>query len=375
MSFPGAPAQLPIAPRPVHSELFSSWIMRVAAGNCLSLSELLNAIEPNYPEVLSLQSLDFSLPPSFLRALARFCRVPFRSLQDLDLQRKLSHLETALLLRFPGDDPSSPRRKHQRVGYAFCPLCVANQDVIHASWEWCFACLPRCSVHRIPLQDTCPLCGESDPLNFYSLDLIPNPTCWACGASLVDPTENSPQVRKYDPVIRAIEDAYRAALLGIAPHPSLVGTTTDCAFRRFVDDVLQLLICFPQSGSAPRNRKENGTALRSRQTSFAMISELIANTAPGSDPWERQSRYHRSLKFWADLFTLPTFSESDAISLEHASMYWPLVLQKRFAAALLIRNRRRWPDGRSMPTTVCPRFTYNEAFAVRDLRAGKLPRN
>ena len=370
-----APAQLPIAPRPVHSELFSSWIMRVAAGNCISLWELFDAIEPSYPEVFALQSLDFSLPPLFLRALSRFCRLPVRTLQALDLRRKLPHLETALLLRFPGGDPFSPRRKDQRVGYAFCPLCVANQDVIHVRWEWCFACVLRCSTHRIPLQVACPVCGESDPLSFDSPDLKPNRTCWACGASLVDPTENSPRVRKYEPVIRAVEDAYRAALAGIAPHPSLVGKATDCAFRRFVDDMLQLLICFPQPGSAPQKTKDGGAALRPRQEPFAMISELIANAAPGSDTWERQSRYRRSLKLWADLFTLPTFSESDAIALERASRYWPVVLQKRFAAALLIRNRRRWPYNRSLPTTVCPGFKYSEAFVIRDLTAVKLPGN
>ena len=106
-----------------------------------------------------------------------------------------------------------------------------------------------------------------------------------------------------------------------------------------------------------------------------MISELIANAAPGSDTWERQSLYRRDLKLWADLFTLPTFSESDAIALERASRYWPVVLQKRFAAALLIRNRKRRPYNRSLPMAVCPGFMYSEAFVIRDLTAVKLPGN
>jgi hypothetical protein len=112
-----------------------------------------------------------------------------------------------------------------------------------------------------------------------------------------------------------------------------------------------------------------------RQCPFAIISELIANAAPGLDTWERQSRYRRSLKIWADLFTLPTFSESDAVALERASRYWPVVLQKRFAAALLIRNRKRWPYDRILPMAVCPGFKYSEAFVIRDLTAIKLPSN
>ena len=191
------------------------------------------------------------------------------------------HLETALLLRFPGDNPFSSRRKECRVGYSFCPLCIANQDLVHVRWEWCFASIIRCSVHRIPLQVACPVCSESDPLSFDRPDLKPNRTCWACGASLVDPTENCSYVRKYEPVIRAVEDAYRAALLGIAPHPTLVGKATNGAFRRFVDDMLQLLICFPQHDSDPTNKINNTTPLRPRQIPFVMISELIANAAPG----------------------------------------------------------------------------------------------
>lgn len=371
MSFACATAQLPIAPRPVHSELFSSWMLRVASGNCISLRELLEAVEPIYPEALAIRSLDLSIPPLLLRTLSRFCRVPVRTLQPLDLRRRLPHLEAALLLRFPGDDPFSSRRKKCRVGYSFCPLCIATQEVVHVRWEWCFASVIRCSVHRIPLQVACPVCGESDPLSFDRPDLKPNRTCCACGASLVDPTENCSYVRGYEPVIRAVEDAYRAALLGIAPHPSLVGKATNGAFRRFVDDMLQLLICFPQFDSDPQNKIDNLAPLRPRQIPFVMISELIANAAPGSDTWETQSRYRRSLKIWAELFTF--FDEIDASALERASRHWPVNLQKRFASALRIRTQKRWPYNRFQSITVCPGFKRSEAIVVRDLSAGNPP--
>ena len=88
MSFACATAQLPIAPRPVHSELFSSWMLRVASGNCISLRELLEAVEPIYPEALAIRSLDLSIPPLLLRTLSRFCRVPVRTLQALDLRQR-----------------------------------------------------------------------------------------------------------------------------------------------------------------------------------------------------------------------------------------------------------------------------------------------
>ena len=371
MSFACAPAQLPIAPRPVPSELFSSWILRVASGNCISLRELFEAVESIYPEAHVIESLDLSLPPSFLRALSRFCRVPVRTLQALDLRQRLPHLEKALLLRFSGGDPFSSRRKECRVGYAFCPLCLASQDVVHVRWEWCFASVIRCSVHRIPLHLGCPVCGESDPLSFDSPELKTIRTCWACGASLADPAVNCSYVRGHEPVIRAVEDAYRAALMGIAPHPSLVGKATDGAFRRFVDDMLQLLICFPQLDKDPANKTDIQAALRPRQIPFATICELIANAAPGPNNLEQQSRYRRTLRIWADLFTL--FDETDASTMERASRHWPATLQRRFASALRIRTRKRWPYNRFRYFTVCPGFKRSEAMIVRDLTAVNPP--
>jgi hypothetical protein len=367
MSTTFAPAQLPIAPRPLQSELFSSWMLRVASANCISLLELLEAFELNYPEIPGLQSLDLCLPPSFLQSIARFCRVPVGRLQALDLQRRVPHLQTALLLQFPSD-PRCPRRRHQRVGYAFCPMCIANQSVIHVHWEWCFACVVRCCIHRIPLQDACPDCGESDPLSFESLDLKPNHSCRACGGSLTDPPISCPSVRRYEPAIQAVEEAYRAALLGVSPHPSLVGKATDRAFRRFVDDMLQLLISFPQPTYLPQTKRDKKTTLPPRQSPFATIAELIANAAPSSDKRVQDFRYRQSIKTWTYLFSQISDSEED--TLDHASRHWPMALQRRFASALLRRTRRRWPYDRIRWMTACPGFKRSEAIVVRDLTFG-----
>ena len=48
-----APAQLPIAPRPISTELLSSWLLRVAAANQLPFSEFLDAFESQYGSVLT----------------------------------------------------------------------------------------------------------------------------------------------------------------------------------------------------------------------------------------------------------------------------------------------------------------------------------
>ena len=52
MSVVLAPAELPFAPRPYSDELLSSWLLRVAAANLISLQELLDAFEDRYGPVL-----------------------------------------------------------------------------------------------------------------------------------------------------------------------------------------------------------------------------------------------------------------------------------------------------------------------------------
>ena len=57
-----APAQLPFAPRPYAAELLSSWLLRVAADNLVSLWELLNGFEERYGRVLSNIPIDYAVP-------------------------------------------------------------------------------------------------------------------------------------------------------------------------------------------------------------------------------------------------------------------------------------------------------------------------
>src|SRR6516165_4833547 len=48
-----APAKLPFAPCPYSAELLSSWLLRVAAANLVSLRELLDGFESRYGQVLN----------------------------------------------------------------------------------------------------------------------------------------------------------------------------------------------------------------------------------------------------------------------------------------------------------------------------------
>jgi hypothetical protein len=143
--------------------------------------------------------------------------------------------------------------------------------------------------------------------------------------------------------------------------PSAGSSTTCCS----------CLFAFLNSIKTRQTKQNTQAALRPRQIPFATICELIANAAPGPNNLEQQSRYRRTLRIWADLFTL--FDETDAATLERASRHWPATLQRRFASALRIRTRKRWPYNRFRYFTVCPGFKRSEAMIVRDLTAVNPP--
>src|ERR1700736_266433 len=65
------PEVLPIAPRPIAGELISSWLLRVALANGLTLAQLVQGIEARFPEVLLRRAfVDDQLLPSARYALA-----------------------------------------------------------------------------------------------------------------------------------------------------------------------------------------------------------------------------------------------------------------------------------------------------------------
>ncbi|MBV9611479.1 MAG: TniQ family protein, partial [Acidobacteriaceae bacterium] len=321
--------------RPIESEMLSSWLLRVSAANHVALRELLQGLEFRYGPLLTNVPIDYALPEDAIAALSRFCRVAQKAIRMLDIHRRLPYLKPALLLRFSNAHPICARYTLHRIRYAFCPLCIASQRVIHVRWDWSIACLIRCALHRTPLLDGCPVCGEADPLTFAAgLELLPSPLCRSCGNDL-SASADSPKSIQQESEIQTVEDAYREALLGIAPR--LMRKATDRAFRQFVEDVLYLLTRSLNASSTSRTV----TAPFSRQDILQIIAALIANAAPGSDAATQRKRYARGLHLWATLLSI--IPEHEGRTLEQASALCPLALRRRFLSALYYRIRKRWP--------------------------------
>ena len=165
-------------------------------------------------------------------------------------------------------------------------------------------------------QQGCPACGEPDPLTFSALQACR--LCRSCGSDLAGgaagPTEPPNKGN-----IQAVQDAYRAALLGIAPDPTLLRKATHRSFRLFVEEMLEILTRNLNPCSEPHDLSP---VVFPRQDIVQIITQLILNAAPSSDQFVRRKRYARGLVLWATL--LKMMSEYEAKAIEQASMRWPL---------------------------------------------------
>jgi hypothetical protein len=325
-----APLQLPFAPKPFRRELFSSWLLRLAAANCVTLDELLAGFQASYPSAPYAFSLDVNLDDGLLRFMARFSRGPSTTLSRMSLEKQVSNPEAALLLRF-NNNSSGSRLLSRRLGYAFCPYCIAHQSFVHVPWEWAFACLLHCSVHGTPLGVGCPSCGDLDPLAFGLIPVANYVPCQSCDANLLDdPTHKGrgPSPR----TVLEFERGYRAALLGAAPDLTLLQGASSAQFRQFVDDTLRLVANLLDERPLARYGKLQPSPGTSRQELIRTILQLVLNASTDCDMYERRARYRNSLKVWKSLL-VPLTPEARR-NLARVSRAWPPSLQRSLASAL-----------------------------------------
>ena len=345
-----APNQLPFVPKPLKDESFSSWLLRLAAENYVSIRDLIQGFAAVYPGIPVPCSLDRGLSSDFLRTFSHFSRIHINTLKALDLDSRLQRPEHAVLLRFPAISRSSLLRCCDlRVGYAFCPLCIAQDTVIHVRWDWCFAGLIRCSVHDSLLQLGCQTCGEPDPLNFGAMWTNPSHDCRSCGIDLTLRTTRSSEILTSE--ITAINKAYRDALLSDASNSTWLGHVTSAQFQSFVDDILQLLERQDLRQQMQPGKWRQNTSV-SGQPRLSAIVDLILNAIPATDRQIRCNRHRRSLKLWTKI--LWSVRENEGCALKHSSRCWPAAIRERFDHAWVNyeRTRRRW---RTDPSTFSER--------------------
>jgi len=162
--------------------------------------------------------------------------------------------------------------------------------------------------------------------------------CRSCGANL---TETSPgsYVRKMDEAHGVIERIYRNVLSGAPLDAGLLGEATGTQFRRFVDDLVLILVWYPSPELSPRLTDPRILYLSFRQEILRIIEALVLNATPASQPRARSKKFQEGLKLWMRVFAL--LSPRDAEWIENASELWPPVLRRRLNSALDQHERSR----------------------------------
>lgn len=353
-----APSQLPFTSTPFSNELFSSWLLRVTAANFVSLDELILGFQSKYPEVPCPNSLDWGLHPQFPKLMAQFCRTSGRTLRSLDLRARLPQPGRVLIRRFRAPPLRCPRLRMKRLGYSFCPTCISEQRYVHVRWEWALPVLLRCHLHQIPLRHGCPVCDDDDPLPFGADPTITPVLCWNCGANLtgVIPVSNCGQSGAAQILI---EKLYRDALHGKWSRATLLGDDDGTQFRRFVDDIFQLLCWYPSPALSPSLTDPRNKHLAFRTTVLATIGALVANATSVTDL--------NGLDLWLRVLSLLSAHEGELI--ETTSELWPALLSRGLNSALDLyeRGTRRSSPFRS--TCFRPGLKYINTNEFRDLSA------
>lgn len=241
------PDVLPLAPRPLQGELRSSWLLRVASVNALSLGELIDAIAARHPRAgVETAFLDGVLPPRVVAACAQFARLDESVVRELDLTSQLPRCRSAWMLRAPALQIDGRERvSGQRAAYAFCPRCLASTappaTPPHLPVEWACAVITHCRIHRTRLLERCPSCFADDPFMIGVAEHPGRAECWHCEASLGLAEwlpDSSPVL---EPVLRlqnAVMDAMRGDGLSLrAIEPSNPPLSLDA-----VAELLDLLV-------------------------------------------------------------------------------------------------------------------------------------
>lgn len=329
-SFAYAPAQLPLAPRPIATELFSSWLLRVASANQVSLQELLAGFASRYGPVFANDPIDYGVPEAAVVALARFCRVAPEKIRMLDLRQAGSHPYTLHVSPFSPQCSSAPAVRGAPARLCLLPV-MHRRSVSDSRSVGMELVLPR-TVY----------CSRSAPSGRLSVvwrsrsAAIHGCVPWCPVPILCNRLGGGTEVAT-DVVgcyIQDVQHDYCAALAGVAP--SILQNSTSQAFRVFFEEIFHLL-----TRSLNQSHHKRRAGLFSRQDLLAIIAALVLNAVPSTNQSIRRQQKARGLRLWGVLLSL--ISENDGATIERSSIRWPAALRQCFLYALCYRKRKRWP--------------------------------
>lgn len=156
------PGLLPLRPRPIQGELFSSWMMRLAHANVERLTYLTAWVGGD--RSFWTHDPDRWLRSDVAQGLHEATGVPLEEIESMPLRSFEGRLFPPLAPRatirwvMPLGKALRASYQHSRAGLSCCPVCLAEQPFLRREWRLSF--VTCCERHGTQLLDACPQCGS-----------------------------------------------------------------------------------------------------------------------------------------------------------------------------------------------------------------------
>ena len=158
---------------PFPAESLTSWYVRLARANAVSLHELATKLLGHSVHSIATTDLDANANPAIPDGLARVSGMPIEEARLMVLagwqhllSAEVTNRTRASRWILPHRKDGSARRRGEWT--QACLQCLATDQTPYFRLHWRFAFITECVVHRVELVAACPCC--SGPLDFPAMD-------------------------------------------------------------------------------------------------------------------------------------------------------------------------------------------------------------
>lgn len=344
-----ATQSLPIAPRPRHNELISSWLGRAAAHYDLDSTTFRTLLFPDGGRGRDRPDID--LDAGEAARLAEAFRLPPGRVAALDLRRVWPDLKTDWL-----PSVGTEGRARGELGLSLCHECLKHGHRSGGTYLDREAALPLilCHRHLTWRFDFCRFCRPKKQPRFAWLEGTVDLVCGDCHRLLRNPARGSwaaswgsddPHLGRVFEILLLFESCLRSAWLGRAVRLEGVGQVAPAEFLPLVADLTRAVLAPKPQGLSlinyydcgllsdlPRHRPDHW-----RQPTYPELSPLYRAWVL-SAVIAIVSSEETSL-----LFTGRYWSRYAGSSTEVRSLEWLFDNAADLVQAMLVRGSARWP--------------------------------
>ncbi|MUK89314.1 hypothetical protein GMD78_13125 [Ornithinibacillus sp. L9] len=201
--------RLTIRPKPFEYESLSTYVLRVAKANCLSITDIASLIYSKY-EIQYFYKSKYRLDLYKTFDITKLGEILKKSEKQL-LNKTFIPLLTKLSIIYNWENGSSPitRVLIETRNRKYCPDCLSEFGYYNLIWQ--FNDIDLCNIHLKKLRNTCPYCHKEQ--RYFSETLV-NMKCHDCGGDLTYVSNENTKTKSKEYIIsqNRIYDDYKFLL-------------------------------------------------------------------------------------------------------------------------------------------------------------------